>query len=177
MGRIGDHRDGHHRRVYISSYYAPGYPYPYGAWLVPGFPTVLDYNDEGDDSQAQQGPVNPGYADQGNADNGGYDDQQNWSQDSDGQYLGPWPSAPPSGAAGANSQLQSSPPLTDSGIILIFKDGRAPLHAHNYVLTQNSIFVGDARGVTIPISQLDLDATAKANRDAGVDFQIPEPAN
>jgi len=174
VGRLGDRRDGHHRRLYISSY-AANYPYAYGPWLTPGYPTVLDYDDDYDDSGAQQGAATGAYPDQGYGDDGGYGAAQDAGPPPGAQYLGPWPGTPPANAAPPAPQPSATFP--DDGITLIFKDGRPAMHAHNYVLTRNAIFVGDARGVTIPLSQLDLDATAKANRDAGVDFEIPRVLN
>jgi hypothetical protein len=171
VGRLSDRRDGHHRRVYISAYSnGLGYPYGYGPWIAPGYPTVLDYDDEGDSGSAPSQDYGV-YPDQGYADNGGNQAWPGSSESPNGQYLGPWPSPPPSSAAPAGAQANAA--SLDQGIVLIFKDGRAPLRVHNYVLTQNSIFVGDARGITIALDQLDLTATAAANRDAGEDFQLP----
>jgi hypothetical protein len=74
----------------------------------------------------------------------------------------------------AASPAQAAP-STEDGVTLVFKDGRPPEQIHNYVLTPTTIYVGDQRRRDIPIDQLDLEATAKANRDAGVDFQLPTP--
>jgi len=160
----GDHRDrDHFRRPYIS-FYSAGYPYAYGPSVWPGYPFASDYGDDyGDDSQYAQ---NPQYADNGSYDNGGYDTQppQQWPA------YGPY--AP---SAGASRSVSASG--EDRAVTLIFKDGRPAEQIHNYVLTKNSIFVGDARGVTIPLDQIDLSATEKANRESGVDFHVPQSQN
>jgi hypothetical protein len=57
---------------------------------------------------------------------------------------------------------------------LIFKDGRPPMQIHNYLLTRDTLFVGDRHPSEIPVDQLDLGETAKVNRAAGVDFRLPE---
>jgi hypothetical protein len=36
------------------------------------------------------------------------------------------------------------------------------------------LYVRDEHHRDIPLDQLDIDATQKVNRDAGVDFQLPE---
>lgn len=165
IGRLGANRDGHHRRIYISAY-AAGYPYAYGPyayapWIGAGYPFPLDSGDSAYDSgdQENSGPV---YYDNGGYDNPGYDLQppQQWPA------LGPY--APSAGGSSAAASEQA--------VTLIFKDGRTE-QVHNYVLTQTAIFVGDARGATIPLDQLDLPATVKANQDAGVDFHLPRPLN
>jgi hypothetical protein len=160
IGRLGAGRDGHHRRIYISAY-AAGYPYAYAPWIGAGYPFPLDSGDSSDDSgnAENSGPV---YYDNGGYDNPGDDLQppQQWPA------LGPYaPSAAGSGAAAG-----------EQAVTLIFKDGRTE-QVHNYVLTQTAIFVGDARGATIPLDQVDLPATEKANQDAGVDFRLPRPLN
>jgi hypothetical protein len=64
--------------------------------------------------------------------------------------------------------------VSEAAVTLIFKDGRPPEQIHNYILTRDTLYVGDRRSSEIPIDQLDLEATAKVNRDAGVDFRVPE---
>ena len=68
----------------------------------------------------------------------------------------------------------SSQSYDDSGVILVFKDGRPPEQIHNYILTRTAIYLSGQRRRVIPIDQLDLTATEKVNRDAGLDFQLPD---
>ncbi len=56
---------------------------------------------------------------------------------------------------------------------LIFKDGRAPEKIYNYALTRTTLYVTDAKRQEIPVAALDLAATEKVNRAAGVQFQLP----
>jgi hypothetical protein len=65
-------------------------------------------------------------------------------------------------------------PASEEAVTLIFKDGRPPEQIHNYLLTRSTLYVGDQLRRAIPTDQLDLVATAKANQEAGVDFQLPE---
>jgi hypothetical protein len=98
----------------------------------------------------------------------GYDDQPNQFQD---QEPPPWPGAPY-----VAPQSQSSPAAaseTEGTVTLIFKDGRTPEQIHNYILTRDTLFVGDQYHRQIPIDQLDLAATVQVNRDLGVDFHLP----
>jgi hypothetical protein len=64
-------------------------------------------------------------------------------------------------------------PASEEGVTLIFKDGRPPQQIHNFLLTRTTLYVGDRDHRTIPTDQLDLVATAKANPDAAVEFQLP----
>jgi hypothetical protein len=58
-------------------------------------------------------------------------------------------------------------------VTLVFKDGRAPEKIYNYALTRTTLYVTDARRQEIPVAALDLAATEKVNRAAGVRFQLP----
>jgi hypothetical protein len=74
----------------------------------------------------------------------------------------------------ARSSSVAQPSLFDNdAVTLIFKDGRAPEKIYNYALTRTTLYVTDAKRQEIPISALDLAATEKVNRAAGVRFQLP----
>jgi hypothetical protein len=67
-----------------------------------------------------------------------------------------------------------TPLLYDSdAVTLVFKDGRPSEKIHNYALTRTTLYVTDAHHYEIPVADLDLAATEKANREAGVSFQLP----
>lgn len=70
-------------------------------------------------------------------------------------------------------QRVAAPLPAEDAVTIVFKDGRAPLEVHNYVLTRTTLFVRDQRHRDIPVSDVDVAATVKANHDAGVDFQVP----
>lgn len=169
--RAGANRGGRddHRRPYTAAVIFAN-PYVYGPWLWPGYPTVLDYGDDyGDESQdAMSGQdYGPMYYDNGEYDygaDGGYDTQPAQQ----------WPALGPYAPGSAQSQPAAD---SETAVTLIFKDGRRPLKIHNYALTQSTLFVGDSRGITIPLDELDLEATEKANSDAGVDFHLPQSLN
>ncbi|MGA7343731.1 MAG: hypothetical protein WBE72_06040 [Terracidiphilus sp.] len=140
-----------------AGYIAPGY----GGYIAPGYGLADSYypwfpDDSGyDDSSAAPSQPAEGY-------------------DAEPQY--PLPPEPPGiyppAAAGPNPASLSS--TNDEGVTLVFKDGRAPVQIHDYVLTHNTLYVWDSRQFVIPTDQLDLAATAKANQDAGIDFRPPE---
>ncbi len=81
------------------------------------------------------------------------------------------------------SLAQSEPcgaPVASSGsnrqnaITLIFTDGRPPMQIHNYMATSTGLYVlMDGNRCPIPVSQIDVEATERVNRDAGVDFHVP----
>lgn len=145
----GDRR---YRRPYISIY-GTGVPYAYPG-LLGGYPYGYTDDTGSDDSQASANPAPDG---------------------SDAQPpLEPW--QPPAESSRPNFALSHpSPPAgSEDAVTLIFKDGRPPEQIHNYLLTRNTLYVGDSNRRDIPTSQLDLMATVKVNHDAGVDFRLPE---
>lgn len=83
------------------------------------------------------------------------------------------------GASGHAMQLAANrvtnSNLTDSeAVTLVFKDGRPPVKIHNYALTRTTLYVTDSKPQEIPVADLDLAATEKVNREAGVKFQLPQ---
>jgi len=69
--------------------------------------------------------------------------------------------------------VAAEPPAPEDAVTIVFKDGRAPLQIHNYALTPTMLYVTDARHRDIPLADIDLAATDKANREAGVSFTVP----
>ena len=147
------------RRPYVSNY-RPAYRYGVPVYIAPYY-LAFPY-DSGDDASAT--------ADNSVAE--GYEDQPDQGPDQAyDQELPPWPGAPY-----AAPPSQSGPePSSDSenGVTLIFKDGRAPELIQNYVLTKDTLYVGDRYHRQIPIDQLDLPATVQVNRELGADFRLP----
>jgi hypothetical protein len=146
---------GPYRRPYVSAYGAV-FPYGVSGWIPPyylGFPD--DTGEDEADPSANPAPE-------------GYDQQ------ADEQQPPPWPSIYDQGPI-APAYAQPAPsPVSNEAVTLIFRDGRPPVQIHNYLLTKNTLFVGDRNPSVIPVAQLDLPATEKVNRDAGVDFRLPE---
>ncbi len=164
--------------------------YRYGAGVGYGWPGYgwVDSNDPGDDAgydAAYDSGYDSGY-DPGNGDRGPYD-------------VGPYPEGPGVGPEGYEAQApggeepavpyaaesartsptaQRAPVVqpslyADEAVTLIFKDGRAPEKITNYALTRTTLYVTDGRPQEIPVAALDLPATEKVNRAAGVRFQLP----
>jgi hypothetical protein len=65
----------------------------------------------------------------------------------------------------------------EGAVTLVFKDGRPNQQIHNYILTRTTLYVQDERRREIPVDELDLAATEKANKDAGVEFRLPGGAS
>jgi hypothetical protein len=65
-------------------------------------------------------------------------------------------------------------PEPEDAVTLVFKDGRPREQIHNYMLTRTTLYVQGKRLREIAVADLDLDATAKVNREAGVDFRLPD---
>jgi hypothetical protein len=178
-----------YRRPYISPY-GVGYGYPgygYPGWGAPYFLSDPDFDDSDDDSSAQQN-------------SNAYDQQPDAGQQEPEQQMGPYapapypgspyaggpyapppypgpsyaaPNAAPSYAAPSVQPRPAPAPASEEAVTLVFKDGRPPEQIHNYLMTANTLYVGDQRRREIPVDQLDLAATAKVNREAGVDFHLP----
>lgn len=67
----------------------------------------------------------------------------------------------------------TAPVATQPSTVLIFKDGHQSV-VLNYAIVGDTLFdLSAGRTHKIPLSDLDLPATHKANDDRGVDFQIP----
>jgi len=65
-------------------------------------------------------------------------------------------------------------PAQVTATTLIFKDGRAPEQIGNYIATHSTVTVIEGeRHHEIPVADLDIPATVKANREAGTGFQLP----
>jgi hypothetical protein len=115
-----------------------------------------------DNSAAEGYDDQPGQTDQGSDQ---ADDQP------DNQEPPPWPGAP---YAAPPSQPSPQPTSeNETGVTLIFKDGRSPELIQNYVVTQGTLYVGDRYHRQIPLDQLDLPATVQVNRELGADFRLP----
>ncbi len=152
-------RDGHHPRHPYRPIYQSGFVYgvpQYGGWIGPEY---FDYPvDYGYDDGTSYTP------DSGYANNGGYaqpDDQ------------GPPPPYEPPVEPALPTAVPAPAAENSEAITLVFRDGRASEQIHNYILSRTTLSVLDGRHRDIPIDQLDLAATEKANHEAGVDFRLP----
>jgi hypothetical protein len=164
-----DH-DGHHRHGGFYSYYGWGAPvWPGWGWGYPYLlPSYLDYPDSYDSQPDSYAGASQPYPYE---DDGRYEapQQDQYGPPPSGSYT-PWPY----GSQSAPSQAElSSPPVPEPPVTLVFKDGRPPQQIHNYLLTASTLSILDQRRQDIPVDQIDLAATAKVNRDAGVSFALP----
>jgi len=163
----GYHYHPHNHVVFVNGFWPYsywGYPYAYGYPYV--WPSIFNDSDNYD----SQPPSNYA-APQPNDNNVPYqpqpDDQQEPPQPPD-----PYPQQPNTSHrapySSSPSPAPSAPPVT-----LVFKDGRPPEQIYNYLLTANTLTVLDQNRRDIPVSQIDVDATAKANLQTGVNFALP----
>jgi hypothetical protein len=155
--------------------FGPSYGYGYPGWWSYPYPYVID----------------PGFFDWGDSDTSAYDQQ---SPESGYEPLAPYPNddgppgetadqayAAPSAPESMGAQRpayqergRSSPPRVDPPITVVFKDGRAPETMQNYMLTAKTLTDLDNQHYhEIPVDQIDLAATEKANLASGVDFRVP----
>jgi hypothetical protein len=131
--------------------YAPGigYAYPFAypdyGWLDPDYTNAIPY----DDASAQ-----PTYPD------------PNVEQQAE-------PAPPPLADTPRYALPRQPAPPEEAAVTLVFKDGRPSEQIHNYVLTRTMLYVRDQHRRDIPVDQLDLAATEKANQSNGVEFALP----
>ncbi|HTX75452.1 MAG TPA: hypothetical protein VMD29_04525 [Terracidiphilus sp.] len=192
-----------HRRPYYGGFNGLNYGYPYAGY--PWYPIDLDpwlfgpddWDDSGDsdDNSAQvqdYGNVPAPYPNYGEPDYGqpyygepgpGYGQPAPPSQGYPPQsypQAAPEPYQPqyPPGASSRLPYTGSSPTgESQETVTLIFKDGRPPEKIHNYMLTSSTLTVLDGNYRQIPVDQIDVAATAAANRPAGIRFQVPGANN
>ena len=93
-------------------------------------------------------------------------------------YAQPQPEVEPPYAERAQVEAARTPAVASSlfdsnAVTLVFKDGRPSQKIHNYALTRTTLYVTDGRPREIPVAALDMAATEKTNREAGVSFRLP----
>ena len=148
----------HHRVVYVSGGWPVwGWRYPYG-WGYPYlWPSIFP---DTDNSQPAANDYSNGLYQIQPEDQAGPAPRESYAQR---------PDTLPAPYAGT----QPLPPVSEAPVTLVFKDRRPPEQIHNYLLTAKMLTVLDQHRRSIPVDQIDLDATAKANLQAGVEFSVP----
>ena len=75
--------------------------------------------------------------------------------------------------SGPADRAQESPAAQTPAALLVFRD-RHSEEIQNYAIAGNTLWVfRQERARKIPIAELDVAATAKANADRGIDFRLP----
>ncbi len=156
--------------------YRTGYVVSYGGWPGYGFfdPYLFGYPDwYNDDNAGSNGAYDQGMAyagDGGGAEPSGWNDggaapEGSYGPGESGQELARGVRAPYVGG-GADA------PEPAQAVTVIFKDGRSAT-IHNYLLTATTLTVLDERYHEIPLDEINLGATADANRAEGIEFRVP----
>jgi hypothetical protein len=147
-----------------------GYPWAYGAYYDPfwwgdsGSSYDEDYerdralaNDMNEQSLEQQQMLRQEEAD---------GDQDSYSSRYSGQR------SDPSGNTSSSSQMQQGAPIIPA-TVLVFRDQRRE-DIQNYAIVGQTLWnFAPKHTEKIPLSDLDMTATAKANEDRGVIFRVP----
>jgi hypothetical protein len=148
------------RRRSFENWYVNNYP----TWLGYGYPYVID----------------PGFYDWGDSDNSA----DNSAYDQSGAapyYLAPYPDygygapdeTPQEGVPGGN--LPANAQVPEQPLTVIFSSGRSPVKIQNYMMNAKVLIDLDSQHYEqIPIDQIDVAATQRVNRAAGVGFEIPD---
>lgn len=88
---------------------------------------------------------------------------------------GPWAPQNYGEAAGPQGQTAAPPvPRRERLTTIVYRDGRPPEQIRNYALTRSALLVTGPEMREIPLDEIDLPATERVNRAAGVDFRLPQ---
>jgi len=162
----GDHHP-HNRVVYASGVWPVwGWGYSYG-WGYPYLSSFLDDSSNYDSQPASYYAA----AQPSDYSNGPYQAQPEDQQGTAPRE--PYEQQPSTLHRAPYGAEQSLPPASEESVTIVFKDGRPPEQIHNYLLTQITLTVLDQHRHDIPVDQIDLSATARANLQAGVEFSVP----
>jgi len=120
------------------------------------------------------GPGYLGYGDSYLDADGGDGSSQDGQADVDAQAYGPQPYYGEQPGDGSEPyQVAAAPYPGDAPYPEAAPQAAPRLQIHNYALTPTMLYVTDARHRDIPLADIDLAATDKANREAGVSFTVP----
>jgi hypothetical protein len=165
---VNPNHDGHHHgQTY--PYYPAYYPYypvidPYTYGNVYAGPADTGAVQEEDPDQYQGGPTIFDRRGSG----------QPYPNDYNRERAAALPaSAPPTASAPAPAQSPAPPETPQPPSVLVFKDGHKQ-EVTNYAIIGTNLFdLSSARRQKIPIADLDLTATQKANEEQGIEFKLP----
>ena len=166
---VGTRPSNHPRRWSVYPYrYAPSYVYPYVAYPV--YP--LSYYDAYDYATVPVQPSYPyyeyGYASGGDNYPASVGLAEQMRQQQVGIYAQPQP-APAQQSAPVPSTPQPEQPST----MLIYRDGHNA-EVRNYAIVGQTLWIfSEERALKIPLAQLDIEATRKANEERGIEFLSP----
>jgi len=155
----GPYRRSPYREPYRSAFARGGLPW-YGPWLDLWGPDFLDYPDNSAYDNGAITPYAPDYSGQG------YDDPP-----ADPNQMAPPPNYQ-SFYGTPQSPSRSNSPVNEEAVTLVFNDHRPNVIIHNYLLSGTTLSILDEHRRDIPVDELDLAATEKVNREAGVDFHL-----
>ena len=171
-GRRPGYGTDRYRRPYLPAYGA-GFGYGASGWWDTNYPGYdLGYFDSGlydspDDDSGYDDPGNAAPA-AAPADAAPYYPGGYGPQPMEQAQAGPYSDYRPV------YQRPQPEPAPENAVTLVFKDGRPTEEIHSYMLTRTTLYVQGERLREIAVADLDLAATEKVNREAGVDFRLPD---
>ena len=154
---------------YGCGYY--GYPWAYGGYYDPNFYDPYWYSDSGSSDDAD---YDQNVSDAAEMNRQNLDEQRMLRQeeaDGDQDAYAPPARAPRAVRPGTAAQPQG--PAIMPNTVLVFRD-RHKEEISNYAIVGQTVYnFTPQRTERIPLTQLDLAATTKANQDVGVTFRLP----
>jgi hypothetical protein len=150
-------------------FWASGWPGFYGYYGYPGF--YDDFYSSADDYPSYDNSASAYYA----AQNDMAQQQQDIDrlEDEVARLREQRQTGSPESGDASISQLRNKPEVS-TPTVLVFRDKHTQ-EVQNYAIVGGTIWVfSEQRATKLPLSWLDLEATAKANDDRGVDFEIPK---
>jgi hypothetical protein len=167
---VGSGSINHARRWSVYPYrYAPSYVYPYV--IAPAYPLAY-YN-----SYDYAAPVVPAYRsyEYGYASGGDNDREVGLAEQMRQQNVGIYQRPP-----NENETQAATEPVAKTDAlpnrrptVLVYRDGQRA-EIQNYAIVGQTLWVfSEQRASKVPLAQLDLDATQKANEERGIEFVVP----
>jgi hypothetical protein len=178
-------REGQGARRYRSPYFS-GYGFPFFVYGLPDwigigplgcYPDVEVYGDDDEDDYGPwcDQPLGPDTNQPAIYGNDGYYGDDGSGSPEYAPAISPPDYAPPP-PPDRTPQARPKAPANEIVTTIVFNDGRPAEQVHNYALTPSMLYVLDARKQDIPVGQINLAATVKVNRAAGIEFQVPVSA-
>ena len=162
-GQPSHGHDGHHHN----------HTYPYASFYYPYYPVVDPYMYSAPMDAGPNGDQAENYDDQYEGGPTIFDRRGPGAPPPNNYYVTPPPIQTAEAPAASAPVAEAAPDEPQPSTILVFKDGHK-LEVENYAIVGANLFdLSAGHRQKIPIADLDVAATQKANEDQGIEFKLP----